>query len=142
MYDGREETLRFGTTDWAAQQFLRMLDREERQKAKFGRLRTAEWRPDVPQQQANGRDDVVFGDSRDAVADLVQRDIYRRGSCRTRHVDGQGWMSRNRGRRHYPFHQQSPSMTLQARSHSRHANQSRFRRGIKTSEPIGSLMKS
>lgn len=78
MYDRRGKPPRFGTTDWAAQQFLRMLDREERQKAEFGRLRAAEWRPDVPQQPANGRDDMVFGDGRDAVVDLVQRDIDKR----------------------------------------------------------------
>jgi hypothetical protein len=71
MYGGRGKTPRFGTTDWAAQQFLRILDREERQRAEFGRLRAAEWRPDVPQRP------VVFGDGRDAVVEFVQRDIER-----------------------------------------------------------------
>jgi hypothetical protein len=69
---------RFGTTDWAAGEFLRMLDREERQKADLDRLRAADWRPETLQQPAYGQNDVVFGDDRDAVVDLVQGDIDMR----------------------------------------------------------------
>lgn len=75
MYDRRGKTPRFGTTDWAAQQFLRMLDQEERQKAELGQLRAAERRPAVSQQPANGLDDMILGDGRDAVVDLVQRNF-------------------------------------------------------------------
>jgi len=78
MYDGRGKTPPFGTTDWAAQQFLRMLDQEERQKAELGRLRAAGWRPEVSQQPANEHHGVVFGDGRQAIVDLVQRDINDR----------------------------------------------------------------
>ncbi len=49
MYDRTRKAAPFGTTDWADQQFLRMLDQEERQKAELGRLRAAGWRPEVSQ---------------------------------------------------------------------------------------------
>ncbi len=78
MYDRTGGTPPFGTTDWAAQQFLRMLDQEDRQKAELERLRAAGWRPGASQQSADNRRGAAFGDGRDAVADFVQRDIDNR----------------------------------------------------------------
>lgn len=78
MYDRTGRTPPFGTTDWAVQQFLRMLDREDRQKAELERLRAAGWRPGVSQQSADERPGAAFGNGRDAVADLVQRGIDNR----------------------------------------------------------------
>jgi hypothetical protein len=70
------------STDWAAQQFLRMLDREEREAAELKRLKESGWVP--PQQQTQpDSGDVAFGDGRDAIVDHVQAGIDYRNALLT-----------------------------------------------------------
>ncbi|MFN0107177.1 MAG: hypothetical protein ACKV2U_34405 [Bryobacteraceae bacterium] len=72
-----------GSTDWAAREILRLLDREELEKAEAQRLKRSGWAPSEGQLPAVSPDRYGrFGDARDAVVDLVQADLDRRHAFR------------------------------------------------------------
>jgi len=64
----------FGSTDWAAQQFLRLLDQEEQRKAEMRRLQQAAWQPVDSGQSTPADDSSVF----DEVADRLQNGLNGR----------------------------------------------------------------
>lgn len=80
MHDPFKRAPRFGSTDWGAQQFLRMLDREERRKAELERLRATGWQPAAATPSQSASDGPTFNDGRDALVDFVQNDLDRRSS--------------------------------------------------------------
>jgi len=67
----------FGSTDWAAQQFRRLLDREQREKAHLRELQAAGWRPRLKPDAAGDRNPVL-GDGREALVKLIQADLDHR----------------------------------------------------------------
>jgi len=66
-----------GSTAWGAQQFLRVLDDEERIAAERERLRALGWRPPQPAARAYAAE-PAFGDGRDAYADMFQQQLDAR----------------------------------------------------------------
>jgi hypothetical protein len=65
-----------GSTDWAANQFMRLLRREAEEKAERARLEAESWRPSV--RAMPFADARVFNDERNQVADLVQAEQDRK----------------------------------------------------------------
>lgn len=78
MYDRTRKVPGFGTTDWAAQQFLRMLDREEREKAELRRLEAANRRRALTRPSVSGGDGPLSDDGRNALIGMVQSDLDHR----------------------------------------------------------------
>lgn len=72
----------FGSTDWAARQFLGLLDQEEREKAELSQLQETGWRPDSELPPPPPEPGPRFGDGRDALADLVQANLDHRQALR------------------------------------------------------------
>lgn len=67
-----------GSVDWAAQEILRILDREEAEAAELSRLQQEGRQPPHPPQSRIADDRPMLGDGRDAAIDRIQSDLDRR----------------------------------------------------------------
>ena len=73
-----------GSTDWAANRILRLLDREDLEKAESLRLRQAGWTASAGLPTATPERYGGFGGGPNAIADLVQAELDRRQALVTK----------------------------------------------------------
>ncbi len=71
------------STEIAAQRILRMMEQEELEEAELRRLQDTNWRAPGAAVATPFADEAAFGDGRDALADLVQREIDERNALQT-----------------------------------------------------------